>query len=264
MLLNGKKGIVFGVANKRSIAWAIAKKAAEHGAQIALTYQGERLKENAEELAATIENPLLLECDVTKDEDIVKAFQGVKEEFGTLDFVVHGVAFALKEELEGEYASTSREGFRIAQDISVYSLAAVARQAAPLMENGGSILTLTYLGGERVIPHYNVMGVAKAALDMSVRYLAADLGPRAIRVNALSAGPIKTLAAAGISGFSKILEHMRNNAPLRRNVTQEEVADAALFLLSDLSRGVTGELMHVDSGYHIMGMNVPEKPVNTK
>jgi enoyl-[acyl-carrier protein] reductase I len=176
-----------------------------------------------------------------------------------LDFVVHGVAFALKEELDGEYVNTSREGFRLAQDISVYSLTSVAKHAAPLMEErGGSILTLSYLGGERVIPHYNVMGVAKAALDMSMRYLAADLGQKNIRVNAISAGPIKTLSAAGISGFSKILEHMRNNAPLRRNVTQDEVADAALFLLSDFSRGVTGELLHVDSGYHIMGMNVPQ------
>jgi enoyl-[acyl-carrier protein] reductase I len=255
MLLNGKTGIIFGVANKRSLAWAIAKRAAEQGARIALTYQGERLKENAEELAATIDNPLLLPCDVAKDEDIAAVFQGVKEQFGSLDFVVHGVAFALKEELEGEYVNTSREGHRIAQDISVYSLTAIAQHAAPLMaERGGSILTLTYLGGERVIPHYNVMGVAKAALDMSVRYLAADLGQRGIRVNALSAGPIKTLAAAGISGFNRILEHMRNHAPLRRNVTQDEVADAALFLLSDLSRGVTGELLHVDSGYHIVGM----------
>jgi enoyl-[acyl-carrier protein] reductase I len=255
MLLNGKTGIVFGVANKRSLAWAIAKRAAEHGARIALTYQGERLKENAEELAATIDNPLLLPCDVSKDEDIVAVFQSVKEQFGSLDFVVHGVAFALKEELEGEYVNTSREGHRIAQDISVHSLAAIAKQAAPLMEGrNASILTLTYLGGERVIPHYNVMGVAKAALDMSMRYLAADLGQRGIRVNALSAGPIKTLAAAGISGFNRILEHMRNHAPLRRNVTQDEVADSALFLLSDLSRGVTGEILHVDSGYHVVGM----------
>lgn len=260
MLLNGKTGIIFGVANKRSLAWAIAKRAAEHGARIALTYQGERLKENAEELAATLENKaLVLPCDVTNDEEIATVFSNVKEQLGTLDFVVHGIAFSLKEELEGDYVNTSREGFRIAQDISVYSLTAIAQHAAPLMqERGGSILTLSYLGGERVIPHYNVMGVAKAALDMSMRYLAADLGRKGIRVNALSAGPIKTLASAGISGFSKILEHMRNNAPLRRNVTQDEVADAGLFLLSDLSRGVTGELLHVDSGYHIMGMSVPD------
>jgi enoyl-[acyl-carrier protein] reductase I len=255
MLLNGKTGIVFGVANKRSLAWAIARRAAEEGARIALTYQGERLEENARELAAGLKDPLVLPCDVTRDEEIQQVFARVKEGFGSLDFVVHGIAYALREELEGEYVNTSREGYRIAQDVSVYSLTAIARHAAPLMEGrGGSILTLTYLGGERVIPHYNVMGIAKAALDMSVRYLAWDLGQRGIRVNALSAGPVKTLASAGISGFSKILEHMRNHAPLRRNVDQTEVADAALFLLSDLSRGVTGELLHVDSGYHIMGM----------
>jgi len=255
MLLNGKTGIVFGVANKRSLAWAIARRAAEEGARLALTYQGERLEENARELAASLKDPLVLPCDVTRDEQVEEVFARVKEGFGSLDFVVHGIAYALREELEGEYVNTSREGYRVAQDVSVYSLTAIARHAAPLMEGrGGSILTLTYLGGERVIPHYNVMGVAKAALDMSVRYLASDLGPRAIRVNALSAGPVKTLASAGISGFSKILDHMRNHAPLRRNVDQSEVADAALFLLSDLSRGVTGELLHVDSGYHIMGM----------
>src|SRR5262249_16123484 len=205
MLLNGKTGIVFGVANKRSLAWAIAKRAAEHGARIALTYQGERLRENAEELAATLQNqPLVLPCDVTKDEELAAVFANIKEQFVALDFVVHGIGFALKTELQGEYVYTSREGFRIAQDVSVFSLTAIARHAVPLMEErGGSILTLTYLGGEKVIPHYNVMGVAKAALDMSVRYLAADLGQRRIRVNALSAGPIKTLAAAGISGFSK-------------------------------------------------------------
>lgn len=255
MLLNGKTGIVFGVANKRSLAWAIARRAAEAGARIALTYQGERLEENARELAASLKDPLVLPCDVTRDEQIEEVFARVKEGFGSLDFVVHGIAYALREELEGDYVNTSREGYRIAQEVSVYSLTAISRHAAPLMEGrGGSILTLTYLGGERVIPHYNVMGIAKAALDMSVQYLASDLGPRGIRVNALSAGPVKTLASAGISGFSKILDHMRNHAPLRRNVDQTEVADAALFLLSDLSRGVTGEILHVDSGYHIMGM----------
>ncbi|HKS43334.1 MAG TPA: enoyl-ACP reductase [Blastocatellia bacterium] len=255
MLLDGKTGIVFGVANKRSLAWAIARRAAEEGARIALTYQGERLEENARELAATLKDPLVLPCDVTKDEDIESAFARVREEFGGLDFVVHAVAYALKEELEGDYVNTSRSGFSLAQDISVYSLTAIARHAAPLMEGrASSILTLTYLGGERVIPGYNVMGIAKAALDMSVRYLASNLGPKGIRVNGLSAGPIKTLASAGIGGFSKILEHMRNHAPLRRNVDQAEVADAALFLLSNMSRGVTGEILHVDSGYNIMGM----------
>jgi enoyl-[acyl-carrier protein] reductase I len=255
MLLEGKTGIVFGVANKRSIAWAIARRASEEGAQVALTYQGERLEENARELAATLNNPVVLPCDVTKDEEVEAVFASVKDKLGHLDFVVHAVAFALKEDLEGDYVETSREGFRISQDISVYSLTAIAKHAAPLMEGrAGSILTLTYLGGERVIPHYNVMGVAKAALDMSVRYLANDLGPRGIRVNGISAGPIRTLASAGIGGFIKILDHMRNHAPLRRNVDQDQVADAALFLLSDMSRGVTGEILHVDSGYNIMGM----------
>ena len=255
MLLEGKTGVVFGVANKRSLAWAIARRAAEEGARIALTYQGERLEENARELAASLKDPVVLPCDVTKDEDIAAVFASIKREFGALDFVVHGVAYALREELEGEYLNTSREGYRIAQDVSVYSLTAIAREATPLMEGrSGSVLTLTYLGGERVIPGYNVMGVAKAALDMSARYLAENLGQRGIRVNVLSAGPVKTLASAGIGGFSKILEHMRNRAPLRRNIDQSEVADAAMFLLSDMSRGVTGEILHVDCGYNIMGM----------
>ena len=255
MLLDGKKGVVFGIANKRSLAWAIAKRAHEEGARLALTYQGERLEENVRELAQGLKDPLILPCDVTKDEDIAAVFAGARDEFGQLDFVVHGVAYALREELEGEYIKTSREGYRIAQDVSSYSLTAIAREAAPLMEGrSGCILTLTYLGGEQVIPGYNVMGVAKAALDMSMRYLAWDLGSRGIRINGLSAGPIKTLASAGITGFSKILEHMRNRAPLRRNIDQAEVADAAIFLLPDMSRGVTGEILHVDSGYHIMGM----------
>jgi enoyl-[acyl-carrier protein] reductase I len=255
MLLEGKSGVIFGVANKRSLAWAIARRAADEGARIALTYQGERLEENARELAASLRDPVVLPCDVAKDEDISAVFASIKQEFAGLDFVVHGVAYALREELEGEYLNTSREGYRIAQDVSVYSLTAIAREATPLMEGrSGSMLTLTYLGGERVIPGYNVMGVAKAALDMSARYLAENLGPRGIRVNVLSAGPVKTLASAGIGGFSKILEHMRNRAPLRRNIDQSEVADAAMFLLSDMSRGVTGEILHVDCGYNIMGM----------
>ncbi|MGH9764620.1 MAG: enoyl-ACP reductase FabI [Blastocatellia bacterium] len=255
MLLEGKTGVVFGVANKRSLAWAIARRAAEQGAQIALTYQGERIEENVRELAEGLNDPLIVPCDVSKEDELDAAFAAIKERYGSLDFLVHAVAFALREELEGEFVNTSREGYRIAQEISSYSLTAMSRRAVPLMEGRqGSILALTYLGGERVIPHYNVMGVAKAALDMSVRYLAADLGQRGIRVNAISAGPIKTLASAGIRGFSKILEHMRDRAPLRRNVNQEEVADAAIFLLSNLSRGITGETLHVDSGYHIVGM----------
>lgn len=255
MLLEGKIGVVFGVANQRSLAWAIARRANDEGARIAITYQGERLEENARKLAQQLNDPLVLPCDVAKDDEVTGVFARLKDEAGHLDFVVHGIAYALREELEGDYINTSREGYRMAQDISVYSLTAIARQAAQLMqERGGSILTLTYLGGERVIPGYNVMGIAKAALDMSVKYLAANLGPQGIRVNGLSAGPVKTLASAGIGGFSKILEHMRNHAPLRRNVDQAEVADAALFLLSNMSRGITGEILHVDSGYNIMGM----------
>ncbi|HYL97971.1 MAG TPA: enoyl-ACP reductase [Blastocatellia bacterium] len=255
MLLEGKTGAVFGVANKRSLAWAIARRAADEGARIALTFQGERIEENVRELAEGLHDPLIVPCDVAKEEELDSAFAAIKERYGHLDFLVHAVAFALKEELEGEFVNTSREGYRIAQEISSYSLTAMSRRAIPLMEGRqGSILALTYLGGERVIPHYNVMGVAKAALDMSVRYLAADLGPKGIRVNAISAGPIKTLASAGIRGFSKILEHMRDRAPLRRNVNQDEVADSALFLLSNMSRGITGEVLHVDSGYHIVGM----------
>jgi enoyl-[acyl-carrier protein] reductase I len=256
MLLEGKTGLILGVANKRSIAWAIAQSATREGARLVLTYQGERLGENVRELAAELKDPLLVPCDVAKDEDLDALAEKIKAEIGHLDFVVHGVAFALREELDGEFLNTSREGYRIAQDISSYSLTALARRTVPLMEGreGGSILTLSYLGGERVVPHYNVMGVAKAALEMSVRYLACDLGPKGIRVNAISAGPIKTLAAAGIKGLSKMLEYHRTKAPLRRNTEQEEVGDAALFLISRLSRGITGEVIHVDGGMHVLGM----------
>jgi enoyl-[acyl-carrier protein] reductase I len=257
MLLEGKRGLVLGVANKRSIAWGIARSVSREGARLALTYQGERLEENVRELAAELKDPVILPCDVGSDEAIDALAESLRRDLGGLDFVVHAVAYALREELDGEYINTSREGFRIAQDISAYSLTAVARRMAPLMEGrAGSIVTLTYVGGERVVPHYNVMGVAKASLEMSVRYLAADLGPRAIRVNALSAGPIKTLAASGVHGLSKMLEYHRTHAPLRRNTDQEEVGDAALFLVSDLSRGITGEVLHVDGGLHIMGMAV--------
>ena len=255
MLLEGKHGLVLGVANKRSIAWGIARAAQREGARLALTYQGERLERNVRQLAEDLEDPLLLPCDVSRDEDLKSVASGVRKEFGGLDFVVHAVAFALREELDGEFVGTSREGYRVAQDISSYSLTALARETAPLMEGrGGSIVTLSYLGGERVVPHYNVMGVAKAALEMSVRYLAADLGPRGIRVNAISAGPIKTLAASGVHGLSKMLEYHRTHAPLRKNTEQDEVGDTALFLLSPLSRGVTGEVIHVDGGFHVMGM----------
>jgi enoyl-[acyl-carrier protein] reductase I len=254
MLLDGKRGLILGIANKRSIAWGIAQAAHREGARLAVTYQGERLLENVRELSAQLRDPLVLPCDVSKDEDLKALATSVREGLGGLDFVVHAVAFALREELDGEFLNTSREGYRLAQDISSYSLTALARETAPLMEGGGSIVTLSYLGGERVVPHYNVMGVAKAALEMSVRYLAADLGPKGIRVNAISAGPIKTLAASGVHGLSKMLEYHRTHAPLRKTTDQEEVGDTALFLVSHLSRGVTGEVIHVDGGFHVMGM----------
>lgn len=255
MLLAGKLGLILGIANKRSLAWGIARSVSREGARLAVTYQGERLEENVRELAQELKDPLILPCDVGKDEDLDALAASVKQEFGGLDFVVHAVAFALREELDGEYLSTSREGYRVAQDVSAYSLTALARRSAPLMEGrAGALVTLTYLGGERVVPHYNVMGVAKAALEMSVRYLAADLGPKGIRVNAISAGPIKTLAASGVHGISKMLEYHRSHAPLRKNTEQEEVGDAALFLVSHLSRGITGEIVHVDGGFHVLGM----------
>ena len=256
MLLEGKQGLILGVANKRSIAWGIARSVAREGARLALTYQGERLEENVRELAAELKDPLILPCDVSRDQDLSTLAESVQKEFGGLDFVVHAVAFAQREDLDGEFLKTSREGYRLAQDISSYSLTALARVTAPLMEGrgGGSIVTLSYLGGERVVPHYNVMGVAKAALEMSVRYLASDLGPRGIRVNAISAGPIKTLAAAGVHGISKMLAYHREHTPLRKNTEQEEVGDTGLFLVSHLSRGITGEVIHVDGGFHVMGM----------
>ena len=254
MLLEGKRGLILGVANKRSIAWGIAQSVSREGARLALTYQGERLEENVRELAASLKDPVILPCDVAKDDDLAALAAGVQKELGGLDFVVHAVAYALREELDGEFLNTSREGYRLAQDISSYSLTALCRAVVPLMPNGGSIVTLSYLGGERVVPHYNVMGVAKAALEMSVRYLAADLGPRGIRVNAISAGPIKTLAASGVHGLSKMLEYHRTHAPLRKNTEQEEVGDTGLYLVSSLSRGVTGEIIHVDGGFHVMGM----------
>jgi enoyl-[acyl-carrier protein] reductase I len=254
MLLEGKRGLILGIANKRSIAWGIAQAVSREGARLAVTYQGERLKENVDELAGGLKDPVILPCDVSRDEDLDALAASVKASLGGLDFVVHAVAYALREELDGEFLNTSREGYRIAQDISSYSLTALARRVAPLMEHGGSILTLSYLGGERVVPHYNVMGVAKAALEMSVRYLASDLGPKGIRVNAISAGPIKTLAASGVHGLSRMLEYHRTHAPLRKTTDQGEVGDTALFLVCPLSRGVTGEVIHVDGGFHVMGM----------
>jgi len=253
--LSGKHGLVVGVANKRSISWAIAQAAAAAGARIALTYPSERLEENVRELAQKLENPLVLPCDVSSDQQIETLAAHLDREFGGLDFFVHGAAFAPAAELSNPFLQTSREGFRIALDVSAYSLVGLARAVAPLMEKrgGGSILTLTYIGSQRVFTNYNVMGVAKAALESSVRYLAADLGPKNIRVNAISAGAIKTLAAAGISGFSSILQVYRDRAPLRRGVDQSEVADTAVFLLGPSSRAITGEIVMVDAGFHTMG-----------
>ena len=254
--LSGKHGLIVGVANRRSISWAIGQAAAASGARLALTYPTPRLEDNVRELAATIENAVVLPCDVQSDEQIGALGEALDREFGGLDFVVHGAAFALGPDLSNPFLQTSREGFRIALDISAYSLIALTRMAVPLMQKrgGGSVLTLTYLGSERVFPNYNVMGVAKAALESSMRYLAGELGQQSIRVNAISAGPIKTLAASGIAGFSSILQVYRERAPLRKNVELGEVADAAMFLLSPASRGVTGEVLFVDSGYHIIGI----------
>ena len=254
--LHGKTGLIVGIANKRSIAWAIAQAAAAAGARLAVTYQGERLEENVRELSAGLTNPLILPCDVTDDAQIAHVFSEIDREFGGLDFVVHGAAFAPREELSAPFVQTTRGGFKLSLDISAYSLIALARGAMPLMERrgGGSIVTLTYLGSHRVFDNYNVMGVAKAALEACVRYLAADLGAKAIRVNAISAGPIKTLAASGISGFSAILQLYRDRAPLRRTVETAEVADAAIFLISDAARAVTAEVLMVDGGYHATGM----------
>src|SRR3954453_2016195 len=254
--LTGKTGLIVGVANKRSIAWAIAKAAASAGARLAVTYQGERLEENVRDLAAGLQDPLLLPCDVTSDAQMDALFEAIDRDFGGLDFVVHGAAFAPREELSAPFVQTTREGFRLSLDVSAYSLVALSRGALPLMERrgGGSILTLTYLGSDRVFPNYNVMGVAKAALESCVRYLAADLGPKGIRVNAISAGPIKTLAAKGISGFNSILQVYRDRAPLRRTVEPAEVPAPPLFLLSDAGRALTAEVLMVDGGYHATGM----------
>jgi len=256
MDFSGKHGLIVGIANKRSIAWAIARATAKAGATLALTYQG-RFEEHVNDLGRELEQPpLVLPCDVSSDEDMAKVCERIDSEFGGLDFVVHGAAFAPREELSSPFSMTSREGFRVALDISAYSLIGLTRAALPLMEKrgGGSVVTLSYLGSERVFPNYNVMGVAKAALEASVRYLAADLGPRNIRVNAISAGPIKTLASSGVSGFSSMLTLARERAPLRRTVETSEVGAAAAFLLSDAGSGITGEVLLVDAGYHVMGM----------
>ncbi len=253
MLLEGKKGLVIGVANKHSIAWAIAQAAAREGAQMLFSYQNERLRENVEELVQTLPGASACVCDVGDDSQIDAMMKQASEKLGRLDFLVHSLAFAPREELTGEFVNTTRQGFATALDVSAYSLVAVTRAAMPLMTEGGSVVTLTYLGSERVVPHYNVMGVAKAALEATVRYLAHDLGPKNIRVNAVSAGPIKTLAARGVSGISKMVDHHRAFAPLRRATEQGEVGDTALFLVSPLGRGITGEVIYVDGGYHILG-----------
>jgi enoyl-[acyl-carrier protein] reductase I len=254
-LLEGKTGIVFGVANHRSIAWAIAQAWAGEGAKLAFTYQGARLKENVEELAATFgADTLLLPCDVTKDDEIAAVFKTVGEKLGRLDLMLHSVAFAPKDALEGEFVNTSREAFRVAHDVSAYSLVALARGAAPLMTNGGSIVAMTYFGAEKVVPHYNVMGVAKASLEASTRYLAYDLGPKKIRVNCISAGPVNTLAARGIAGFSEMLKVYEARSPLRRNLVPEELGATGTFLASDGAAAITGQVLYVDCGYQIMGM----------
>ncbi|MGH1377557.1 MAG: enoyl-ACP reductase FabI [Alphaproteobacteria bacterium] len=253
-LLKGKRGLVMGVANERSIAWGMAEAAAENGAELAFTYQGDALLKRVKPLAERVGSDILLPCDVTDEASIDAAFSEIEEKWGKIDFVVHAIAFSDKNELDGLYLNTSRENFIRTMDISVYSFTAVAQRAAPLMADGGSLVTLTYYGAEQVMPHYNVMGVAKAALEASVKYLAADLGKDNIRVNAISAGPIKTLAASGIGDFRFILKWNELNAPLKRNVTIGDVGRSGLFLLSDLGSGVTGETLHVDSGYHTVGM----------
>jgi enoyl-[acyl-carrier protein] reductase I len=254
-LLAGKLGLVFGVANKRSIAWAIAQAWHEAGARLAFTYQGERLKGNVEELAGSFgaDTPLY-PCDVTRDEDIAAVFERVTKDFGALHLLLHSVAFAPREALEGDFLSTSREAFRVAHDVSAYSLVALARGATPLMKDGGSVIAMTYYGAVKVVPHYNVMGVAKASLEASVRYLAYDLGPRKIRVNAISAGPVNTLAARGIAGFTQMLKYYEQHAPLKRNIEPRELGATGLFLASDMSNGITGQVIYVDGGYEIMGM----------
>ncbi len=253
LTMQGRNAVVFGVANKRSIAWAIAQRLSEAGARLAITYQNERLKREAYDLITELPGAEAFQCDVSQDAEIEKLYGELKQRYERLDVLVHSVAYALAEDLKGDFLNTSREGFRVAHDISVYSLIAVSRAAAPLMANGGSIMTLSYFGAEKVMPSYNVMGVAKAALEATVRYLAYSLGPHKIRVNAISAGPIKTLAARGIAGFSEMHKAHSDRSPLKRNVDVKEVGDAGLFLASDLSTAITGETLYVDCGYNIMG-----------
>ena len=259
-LMQGKKGLVMGVANDRSIGWGIAAAAAGQGAELAFTYQGDALKKRVNPLAETVGSDIVLPCDVTDEVSVDLVFNTLKEKWGKLDFLVHAIAYSDKEELKGGYVDTTRENFQKTMEISVYSFTALARRAAEMMPDGGSLLTMTYYGAERVMPHYNVMGVAKAALEASVRYLAVDLGGQNIRVNGLSAGPMKTLAASGIGDFRYILKWNEYNSPLKRNVTLEDIGGAGLYLLSDLSSGVSGETHHVDCGYHVVGMKAVDAP----
>jgi len=259
-LMKNKRGLIMGVANEKSIAWGIAKAIADQGGELAFTYQGEALKKRVEPLANSVNSNIILPCDVLNDKDIDTTFKELEKQWSKLDFLVHAIAFSDKEELKGNYLDTSRENFNNTMNISVYSFTAVAKRASEMMENGGSMLTLTYYGSEKVMPHYNVMGLAKSALESSVRYLAADLGDKNIRVNSLSAGPIKTLAASGIGDFRYILKWNEYNSPLRRNVTLEDVGGSAVYLLSDLSTGVSGETHHVDCGYHVVGMKAIDAP----
>jgi enoyl-[acyl-carrier protein] reductase I len=259
-LMAGKRGLVLGVANNRSIAWGITKAATDQGAEVALTYQGEAIKKRVEPLAQEVGSKLVLPCDVTDEAAVEAVFKTLGETWGTLDFLVHAIAFSDKEQLDGRYVDTTQDNFVQTLLISCYSFTALAKRAEALMPNGGSLLTLTYYGAEKVMPHYNVMGVAKAALEASVRYLAADLGKGNIRVNAISAGPIKTLAASGIADFRYILKWNEYNSPLRRTVSIEDVGGGALYLLSDLGRGVTGEVLHIDAGYHVIGMKNEDAP----
>lgn len=257
-LLEGKKGLIFGIANKNSIGWGIAQALHEHGAELGFSYAFDALEKRVRPLADQLGVEFVDQCNVESDDEIAATFGRAADHFGEIDILIHAIAHAKREDLAGTYVETSRDGFHLAMEVSVYSLVALAKAAVPLMKNGGAILSLSYYGAEKAVPHYNVMGVAKAALEASTRYLAADLGPQNIRVNAISAGPIKTLSAAGIAGFRKMLKYTEERAPLRRNVTQEEVGKSALWLCSDLSSGVTGEVVYVDAGYNILGM--PEPP----
>ena len=259
-LMKNKKGLVMGVANNRSIAWAIAKSLSNSGAKVALTYQGEALKKRIDPLAKEINSSLVLECNVENDNDISKVFNEIKKKWKNIDFVVHAIAFSNREELKGKYLNTTKDNFKKTMHISCYSFTAVAREAEKIMANGGTLLTLSYFGSEKYMPHYNVMGIAKSAFEASVKYLAKDLGKKKIRVNGLSPGPIKTLAASAIGDFNYILKWNENNSPLKRNITSEDISGSALYFLSDLSSGVTGEIHHVDSGYNIIGMKDLDSP----